>query len=79
MYSSPRDMARFLAANLGALGEQPELQAAMALAQEGVFQVNPRFTQGLDPGARLAAGEERRSPHRRQERRPQTTPRPMSA
>jgi beta-lactamase class C len=47
MYSSPRDMARFLAANLGALGEQPELQAAMALAQEGVFQVNPRFTQGL--------------------------------
>jgi beta-lactamase class C len=47
MYSSPRDMARFLAANLGALGEQPELQAAMALAQEGVFQVNPRFTQAL--------------------------------
>jgi len=47
MYSSPRDMARFLAANLGALGEQPELQAAMALAQEGVFQVNPRVTQAL--------------------------------
>jgi beta-lactamase class C len=47
MYSSPRDMARFLAANLGTLAENRERQAAMALAQEGVFTVNPRFTQAL--------------------------------
>ena len=47
IYSSPRDMARFLAANLGTLADNRELQAAMALAQEGVFTVNPRFTQAL--------------------------------
>jgi beta-lactamase class C len=42
IYSSARDMARF-----GALSDKRELQEAMALAQEGVFQVNPRFTQAL--------------------------------
>ena len=47
IYSSTRDMARFLAANLGALPDNRELQEAMALAQEGVFTVNPRFTQAL--------------------------------
>jgi beta-lactamase class C len=47
MYSSARDMARFLSANLGALTEHRELQAAMALAQQGAFTVGPRFTQAL--------------------------------
>ena len=45
MYSSARDMARFLAANLGALPDNAPLQAAMAFAQQGVFTVGPRFTQ----------------------------------
>ena len=47
MYSSPRDMSRFLTANLGALPDNRELQEAMAQAQAGVFTVNPRFTQAL--------------------------------
>jgi beta-lactamase class C len=47
IYSSARDMARFLDANLGALGEHRELQEAMAFAQQGAFTVNPRFTQAL--------------------------------
>jgi beta-lactamase class C len=47
MYSSARDTARFLSANLGALTEHRELQAAMALAQQGAFTVGPRFTQAL--------------------------------
>jgi beta-lactamase class C len=47
MYSSARDMARFLSANLGALPDNAPLQAAMALAQQGVFSVGPRFTQAL--------------------------------
>ena len=47
MYSSARDMAVFLAANLGALPNNRPLQDAMALAQQGVFTVNPRFTQAL--------------------------------
>ena len=47
MYSSARDMARFLAANLGALPDNAPLQAAMALAQQGAFTVGPRFTQAL--------------------------------
>src|SRR5215813_13049301 len=47
IYSSARDMARFLAANLGAVGEHRELQEAMAFAQQGAFAVNPRFTQAL--------------------------------
>jgi beta-lactamase class C len=46
IYSSARDMARFLAANLGALPNNP-LQEAMALAQQGAFTVGPRFTQAL--------------------------------
>ena len=47
MYSSARDLAVFLAANLGALPNNRPLQDAMALAQQGVFTVNPRFTQAL--------------------------------
>src|SRR5437773_197206 len=37
MYSSARDMARFLAANLGDFSVDPVLEAAMQLAQRGVF------------------------------------------
>ena len=40
-------MAVFLAANLGALPNERPLQEAMALAQQGVFTVNERFTQAL--------------------------------
>jgi beta-lactamase class C len=47
LYSSARDMATFLAANLGALPDHRALQEAMALAQTGVFTVNERFTQAL--------------------------------
>jgi beta-lactamase class C len=47
MYSSARDMARFLAANLAALPDNAPLRDAMALAQQGVFTVGPRFTQAL--------------------------------
>jgi beta-lactamase class C len=47
MFSSARDMAIFLAANLGALPNNSDLQQAMALAQQGVFTVRPRFTQAL--------------------------------
>jgi beta-lactamase class C len=47
MYSSARDMARFLAANLAALPDNAPLRDAMAFAQQGVFTVGPRFTQAL--------------------------------
>jgi beta-lactamase class C len=47
VYSSARDMAVFLTANLGELADQRSIEEAMALAQQGVFTVNPRFTQGL--------------------------------
>jgi beta-lactamase class C len=47
IYSSPRDMAVFLTANLGELAAHRQLEQAMALAQRGVFAVNPRFTQAL--------------------------------
>src|SRR5262249_56740537 len=47
LYSSARDMAVFLAANLGALPNERPLQEAMALAQQGAFTVNERFTQAL--------------------------------
>src|SRR5262249_58735819 len=47
LYSSARDMAVFLAANLGVLPEHRPLQEAMALAQTGMFTVNERFTQAL--------------------------------
>jgi beta-lactamase class C len=47
IYSSPRDMAVFLTANLGELAGHRQLEQAMKLAQRGVFTVNPRFTQAL--------------------------------
>jgi beta-lactamase class C len=47
IFSSPRDMAVFLTANMGELPGHRELQDAMAVAQQGVFTVNPRFTQAL--------------------------------
>jgi beta-lactamase class C len=47
MYSSARDMARFLAANLGELPIDPVLQAAMRDAQHGMFPMTRRVTQGL--------------------------------
>jgi len=47
MYSSARDMARFLAANLGELPIDPVLQAAMRDAQHCMFPMTRRVTQGL--------------------------------
>src|SRR5260221_13770883 len=47
MYSSARDMAVFLAANLGVLPDHRPLEEAMAFAQTGMFTVNPRFPQAL--------------------------------
>jgi CubicO group peptidase (beta-lactamase class C family) len=47
MFSSARDLATFLAANLGALPAQRALQDPMALAQQGVFTVRPGFSQAL--------------------------------
>jgi beta-lactamase class C len=47
MYSSPRDMAVFLAANMGELPDNRPLQDAMAVAQRGVIAINERVTQAL--------------------------------
>jgi len=47
IYSSAHDMARFLAANLGALPDARALSEAMAFAQQGAFKANARFTQAL--------------------------------
>jgi beta-lactamase class C len=47
IYSSSRDMATFLAANMGELPEHQPLENAMALAQQPVFTVNPHFKQAL--------------------------------
>ena len=47
IYSSSRDMAAFLAANMGELPDRRPMESAMALAQQPVFTVNPHFKQGL--------------------------------
>jgi beta-lactamase class C len=47
MYSSPRDMAVFLAANLGELPVERSLREAMALAQRGIVTIGPRNEQAL--------------------------------
>jgi len=47
MYSSARDMARFLAANLDELPIDPVLQAAMQHTHHGIFSMSRRVTQGL--------------------------------
>jgi beta-lactamase class C len=47
IYSSPRDMATFLAANLGELPDHRPIENAMALAHQPVFTVGPRLKLGL--------------------------------
>jgi beta-lactamase class C len=47
MYSSARDMARFLAANMGELPIEPSLQGAMQFAQQSLFTIAPRNEQAL--------------------------------
>jgi beta-lactamase class C len=47
MYSSPRDMAIFLAANLGEFPVEPSLREAMTLAHQGVFRIGTRNWQAL--------------------------------
>ena len=47
IYSSSRDMVTFLVANLGELSDHRPIENAMALAQQPVFTVGPRFKLGL--------------------------------
>jgi beta-lactamase class C len=47
MYSSARDMAAFLGANLGELPDNRALQEAMVVAQRGVIPINERVMQAL--------------------------------
>ena len=47
IYSSSRDMATFLVANLGELPNHQPIENAMAFARQGVFTVSPRLTIGL--------------------------------
>src|SRR5205814_5773375 len=46
-YSSSRDMATFLAANMDELTDHGPMENAMRFAQQPVFTVNPHFKQGL--------------------------------
>jgi beta-lactamase class C len=47
IYSSSRDMATFLVANLGELSDHRPIENAMVLAQQPVFTVGPRLKLGL--------------------------------
>jgi beta-lactamase class C len=47
MYSSPRDMVLFLAANLGEQPLERSLREAMALAHRGVLRIGPNNRQAL--------------------------------
>src|SRR2546430_15454033 len=47
IYSSSRDMATFLTANLGEVPGHGPIENAMAFAHQGVFTVSPRLTIGL--------------------------------
>ena len=47
MYASARDLAVFLAANLGELPDQAALQEAMRRAQQGVFPIDESTDQAL--------------------------------
>jgi beta-lactamase class C len=47
IYSSARDMATFLAANMGELSGHGPMENAMAFAQQPVFTVSPRLSIGL--------------------------------
>jgi len=47
MFSSARDLAVFLAANLGELPIDPALQEAMQSSRQGVFRISAQVTQAL--------------------------------
>jgi beta-lactamase class C len=47
IYSSPRDMATFLAANMDELPHHRPMENAMSLAQQPVFTVSPHLKLGL--------------------------------
>jgi beta-lactamase class C len=47
MFSSARDLATFLAANLGELRIDPPLQEAMQSTHRGIFRIDPRTMQGM--------------------------------
>jgi beta-lactamase class C len=47
MFSSPRDMAAFLAAHLVEVPVKPALRDAMALVHRGVFRIGPHSRQAL--------------------------------
>ena len=47
IYSSSRDMATFLAANIGELAGHAPIEDAMAFAQQPVFTVSQRLSIGL--------------------------------
>ena len=47
MFSSARDLAIFLAAELGELSIEPLLRDAMAMTRHGLFVISPRNTQAL--------------------------------
>src|SRR5215475_7128326 len=47
IYSSARDMATFLTANLGELPDHQPIENAMTFAQQPVFTVSPRLSIGL--------------------------------
>jgi beta-lactamase class C len=47
IYSSSRDMATFLAANMGELPDHRPMESAITLSQQSVFTVNPHFKQAL--------------------------------
>lgn len=47
MFSSPRDLAIFLAAELGELPLDPVLRDALQMTQQAAFQISPRVGQGM--------------------------------
>jgi beta-lactamase class C len=47
IYSSSRDMATFMVANMGELAGHGEIESAMAFAQQPYFTVSPRLKIGL--------------------------------
>jgi beta-lactamase class C len=47
MFSSPRDLAIFVAAELGELPLDPVLRDAMQMTQQAAFRISPRSAQGM--------------------------------
>jgi beta-lactamase class C len=47
MFSSPRDLATFVAAELGELPLDPVLRDAMQMTQQAAFRISPRNAQGM--------------------------------